>query len=333
VKPVPLSTSNSEPASRPDDEQGYFPAIGSPSDQRRIRHAIASFIVLLVLLLLSAELATRYLYPRISRIEQRVVQDQREVATIKPAGTPPTMLLAGNSLLLHGLDYPKIRTELAPDARIVRFAIENTEFVDWFYGLRQLFARGIKPSKVFLCLNLGQALSHSVLEESAWHLFGARDLLAVGRETGMDHTQTSNLIFDHWSSFYANRAGLRNYILNITDRRYADELHALARHPPNFPPEEEMLAQARVRLRRFKELCDENGVEFVLLIAPELNNQNNLILAKAASMEHVDIEVPIAEGALGPEFFQADRFHLNEKGTAVFTEALTRDLRSRLPVH
>jgi hypothetical protein len=269
-----------------------------------------------------------------SRIEQRVVEDQREARLIPPqlAGTPPTILLAGNSLLLHGLDYPKARAALGPDARVVRFAIENTEFIDWYYGLGHLFERGIRPSKVYLCLNLGQALSHSVLDESAWHLFGSRNLVAVGREAGMDHTQTSNLVFSHWSAFYANRAGIRNYILNVTDRRYADALHALARRPPVFPPEPEMIAQLRVRLRRLQVLCQENGVEFVLLIPPALN-RNNETLQKAASLENVEVEAPVAENTLGPEFFQADRFHLNDKGSAIFTDGLVRDLRSQLAKH
>jgi hypothetical protein len=330
---VPLSTSNSE---RPGSGggRGFFPAVGSPSEVRKTRLATVSFITLLALLMASAEFASRYLYPRISRIEQRVVQDQHEVASVKPqvAGTPPTILLAGNSLLLHGVDYPKIRTDLAPDARVVRFAIENTEYIDWYYGLRHLFARGIRPSKVLLCLNLGQALSHSVLEESAWHLFGAHDLLAAGHEAGMDHTQTSNLVFSHWSAFYANRFGIRNYVLNITDRRYADELHALARHPPVFPPEDVMIAQSRVRLRQLKLLCEQNGVEFVLLLAPVLNH-NNDILIKAAGLENVEVEIPVPENTLGPEFFQADRFHLNEKGGAIYTEGLTRDIRSGLSKH
>jgi hypothetical protein len=288
----------------------------------------------LALLMSTAELATRYLYPRMSRIEQRVTQDQREVMTIKPRAprTPPTVLLAGNSLLLHGVDYPRVRSELATDARVVRFAIENTEYLDWYYGLRHLFARGIQPSKVVLCLNLGQTLSHSILDESAWHLLGAGDLLPASREAGLDHTQTSNLVFGHWSSFYANRAGIRNYILNVTDRRYADQLHSLARHPPAFPSEDEMLAQARVRLQRLKSLCQQNGVDLVLLLPPELNTHNNGILVKAASLENVDVDVPVAENTLGAEFFQADRFHLNEKGAAIFTDGLARDLRSRLAI-
>jgi hypothetical protein len=284
-------------------------------------------------LVATTELATRYLYPRISRIEQRVVEDQREATSINPrVAAPPTVLLVGNSLLLHGLDYAKARAALAPDARVVRFAIENTEFIDWYYGLRHLFERGNKPSKVFLCLNLGQALSHDVLDQSAWHLFGSRDLLAVGREAGMDHTQTSNLVFSHWSAFYANRSGIRNYILNITDRRYADALHALARHPPIFPSEDEMIAQGRVRLRQLKLLCQENDVDFVLLLPPALN-RNNEVLVKAAGLENVNVESPVPENTLGPEFFQADRFHLNEKGAAIFTEGLVRDLRSRLATH
>jgi hypothetical protein len=308
---------------------------GSPSETRRVRRATIVLIASLALLMAATELATRYLYPRVSRIEQRVVQDQREVMSIKPqvAGTPPTILVVGNSLLLHGMDYPKIQASLAPDARVVRFAIENTAYLDWYYGLRHLFARGIRPAKVVLCLNLGQTLSDGILDESAWHLFGTRDLLPVSREAGLDHTQTSNLIFGHWSSFYANRAGIRNYILNVTDRRYADELHALARHPPILPSPDEMIAQARTRLQRVKLLCQQNNVDFVLLLPPELESQNNLILVQAASLENIDVDIPVAEKALGPDFFQADRFHLNQKGAAIFTDQLTLDLRSHLVNH
>jgi hypothetical protein len=270
------------------------------------------------------------LYPRISNIQQRIASDEREVESIKTmsADAAPTILLVGNSLLLRGLAYPKIKKDLPPDARPVRFVIENTEYLDWFYGLRQLFAKGVKPTKVMLCLNLGQTLSHSVLDDSAWHLFGRRDLLAISRNAGMDTTQTSSLIFAHWSAFYAGREGIRNYILNITAPGYAAELHRLAMHPPFLPAEGKTLIQARERLHSLNELCWQNGVQFVLLVPPALGNRNDLLI-QAANLEGVDVDAPIASGTLGPEFFRADRFHLNEKGAEIFTDAIVRDLRAQ----
>jgi hypothetical protein len=288
-------------------------------------------IALLAMLIVVVELGARYLYPKFSRIERRIASDKKEVKSLgdQSRNTIPTVLLIGNSLLLHALDYQKIQNDLTPNARPVRYVIENTEYLDWYYGLRRLFAEGVRPSNVVLCLNLAQTLGHGVLDESAWHLFGTRDLLAVSRDAGMDTTQTSSLVFAHWSAFYAGRAGIRNYILNVTDPSYAAELHRLARHPPLLPPEEEMLAQSRERLRALDQLCRQNGSKFILLIPPAFGNRNDLLL-RAGALEHVDVDAPVASGSLGPEFFRDDRFHLNEKGAKVFTDAIVRDLRARL---
>jgi len=296
---------------------------------RAVRVATACLLTALILVLAMAELGARYVYPRVSHLEQRIVGDEREVTarSVSLENDPPSVLLVGNSLLLHALAYPKIRTDLAPNIHAVRYVIENTDYFDWYYGLRRLFAEGVRPSKVVLCLNLGQTLSHGVLSSSPRHLFRAGDLLAVSRATGMDTTQTSNLVFSHFSAFYAAREGIRNYVLNIADPPFAKELNRLARQPPVLPSEEEMLQESRARLRDIDKLCRDNGVQFVFVVPPALTDRNDLLL-KAGTLEGIDVDAPIASRSLGPEFF-LDRFHLNEKGAAVFTEALVRDLRAR----
>ena len=328
---MPLSISSSDQQLVESRDHDFFPPAGDPAEMRRVRLATVTLIAMLALLMVIVELGARYLYPKFSRIERRITLDKKEVKSLvdQSQKTPPTVLLIGNSLLLHALDYPKIQNDLTPTARPVRYVIENTEYLDWYYGLRRLFAEGVRPSMVVLCLNLGQTLSHGVLDQSAWHLFGARDLLAISRDAGMDTTQTSGLVFAHWSAFYAGRGGIRNYILNVTDPSYAAELHRLARHPPVLPSEEKMLAQSRERLRALDQLCRQNGTKFVLLIPPAFGSRNDLLL-RAGTLEHVDVDAPITSGSLGPEFFRDDRFHLNEKGATVFTDAIVRDLRARL---
>jgi hypothetical protein len=200
--------------------------------------------------------------------------------------------------------------------------------LDWYYGLRRLFAEGVRPTRVVLVLNLGQTLSHGVLAESPNKLFRAADLWAVSRDAGMDTTETSNLFFSHWSTFYAGREGIRNYIMNVTDPAYATELHRLARVPPKLPSDEEMLQQSRVRLQSLNELCRKNGVQFTLVVPPALGTGGEILL-KAGELQGVDVDAPIPMQSLGAEYFLADQFHLNEKGSALFTEALARDLRAR----
>src|SRR5882757_4620244 len=123
-----------------------------------LRRATIAVITSVAVVLLGAELLSRYAFPRMSQIESRIEMDEREAMSIRNSdpGSPPTVLLIGNSLLLEGLDYPKIRTEMGSDARVVRFVIERTDYLDWYYGLRHMFGSGVRPSLVVLCLNLGQ---------------------------------------------------------------------------------------------------------------------------------------------------------------------------------
>ena len=304
---------------------------GAAAEKEPVRRATVLLLAGLLALLCAAELCARFLFPAVSRIQGRIEQDRRDVNELETANSSGlrTVLLAGNSLLLQGLDYPEFRGELKPDAVAVRYVIENTEYIDWYYGLQHLFAQGIKPLRVVLCMNLGQFLGNRGLGDySAYYLFGVHDLLPAARDAGLDNTETSGLIFAHWSAFYASRSTIRNYLLNTADPGYARALHVLAQVPPVFPPEAEKLAQSRTRLRALNDLCQSNGSAFVLVLPPALTREGELLF-KAGALEHVDVDVPVALGSLGPEFFQ-DRFHLNGKGAHVFTQALARDLHSRI---
>jgi lysophospholipase L1-like esterase len=146
----------------------------------------------------------------------------------------------------------------------------------------------------------------------------------------MSATRTSGLVLAHWSVFYASRATIRNFILNKADPPYATALHFLADTTVNALPADDILVStARARLDAMQQLCRHFGVELVLLIPPSLSRYNDL-LASAAGLQHINFDYPLPLGALGPEYFRPDRTHLNEKGAAVFTDALARCLQTRL---
>jgi hypothetical protein len=301
-----------------------------PPKGRRTRRAIITLISAAALLLSAAEYGARFEFPRISRIQRRIRQDQRDALAIgAPApGAVPVLLLVGNSLLLHGLDYPAIRADLAPDARVVRFTIEQTAYLDWYYGMRHLFRLGVRPSIVVLCLNLGQTLDPTVGEYSAGLLFGVGDLFPAARDAGLDTTQASGLVFSRFSAFYADRASIRNYILNISAPGYASVLHELGQQEAPLLPVQWAVSLGRSRLRAFRELCWQNGADFILLVPPAISGQDEL-LAEAGALEGVEVDTPVAKGKLGPAFFR-DGTHLNGRGAGIFTDALAHDLRVRL---
>lgn len=321
---MPLSISNSETTRSPE-------TIGHTG--RIFRRSSRALISSLICVMLASEFLARYAFPRISQIESRIHDDEREVMAIRTLapGSPPTVLLVGNSLLLRGLDYPRIRAAMSPDVHVVRFVIENTEYLDWYYGLRRLFASGIRPPLVVVCLNLGQTASPRTLGDySARHLFGVSELLPVAHDAQMGATRTSGLILAHWSVFYASRATIRNFILNKTAPAYAANLHTLADNTRNpLPPDEDLVRITRTRLHALDRLCRQSGVELVLLIPPSVAGHNDL-LASAAKLENVDFDYPFPAGALGPQLFRPDGAHLNEKGAVIFTQALARILRARV---
>jgi len=320
---MPLSTSSSDPTGR---------RVGEIPEASPMVRASIAVIAFLALIMATAEVLSRFAFPRISQIEGRISLDEHQAMSIgvPVAGSPPTVLLVGNSLLLRGLEYPRIQTDMAQDARVVRFVIENTEYLDWYYGLRHMFTLGVRPTVVVLCLNLGQMVSTGTLGDySARHLFGISEILPVAHDAGMSATQTSGLFLAHWSAFYASRATIRNFILNQADPPYAAALHALADSAVSpLPGDAELLTKAEARLKNIQQICSENGVQFVLLIPPSLGSRNEL-LASAARLQNIPFDYPIPPGTLGPQFFR-DRFHLNEQGAIIFTDAIEHCLRERL---
>ena len=320
---MPLSISSSEVARQDVAAVGFDP---------QIRRAVMAAISLVLLVVVGAEFVSRYVFPRFSQIEARIESDERETMSIRAprVGPEPVVLLAGNSLLLRGLDYPRIRREMAPEAKVVRMAIENTEYLDWYYGLHHMLAAGVRPSMVVLCLNLGQTVSSQSLGDySARHLLGVSELLPLARDARMDATRISGLLLAHWSAFYASRATIRNFVLNVTDPPYADAMHTLANNAQAPLPADDVLIQtARVRLQSLQRLCDQYGVQLVLLIPPALGRYNDLE-ASAAQLQHIDFEYPIPVGTIGPEFF-ADGTHLNARGAALFTNAIEHFLHIRV---
>lgn len=306
----------------------------SSSDSRQsIRRATQALILLVVCVALGAEGLARFAFPRVSQIESRIYSDEREVRTISvlASDSRPSVLLVGNSLLLRALDYPRIRSKLVPDAHIVRFVIENTEYLDWYYGLHHLFESGVRPSMVVLCLNLGQTVSPRTLGDySARHLFGADELLPVAHDAGMSATRASGLVLAHWSAFYSSRATIRNFILNKSAPGYTAAMHTLADSAVRpLPPDDELIRISRLRLHALDLLCRQFGVELVLLIPPSISVPNDL-LAAAANLESVNLDYPYPPGALSPALFRSDYSHLNEKGAALFTDTLASWLRARI---
>jgi hypothetical protein len=119
-----------------------------------------------------------------------------------------------------------------------------------------------------------------------------------------------------------HRGEIRNWLL----RKSMPGTVNLAQHlkPINrpLPPAKVILAKAVPRLRELKELCNENGARFFLLIPPTRDVQDaSNELQVAAAKEGILVVLPFQHAEL-PETAFLDGAHLNPQGAALFTERL-----------
>lgn len=113
------------------------------------------FLLLLTCALVCAliEAGTAFEFERISRIEQRREKEYQGALEMHSAEHATSVLVAGNSLLLEGVDFPQLQQDVGPEFSLRRLVVEGTFYLDWYYGLRRMFASGARPNVVVLVLN------------------------------------------------------------------------------------------------------------------------------------------------------------------------------------
>lgn len=285
-------------------------------------------IVCLAAFCAALEGLTRFGFSHISRIEARIASEHKAALAIRK-GSRPTVLLVGNSLMLEGIDYPGLRDALAPEASVVRFPIEQTQYLDWYYGLRRLFSEGSAPDMVVLCMSAEHLITSRIRGDySAYYLFRLADIPQIRREIHYDLTKTSGLVLARFSLFYAGRSPLRNFVLVRTDPSYAGMLQRLAAPQAHFPSDQEIEQIAERRLTDLRTLCASHGARFAFLLAPGFGpGEPQLVLAGTRS--GTDVMNPVHLNEWGREMFR-DGFHLNSGGARQFTGKVAPLIEQRL---
>src|ERR1700745_58427 len=124
-----------------------MPSSTSASEKLNATKAIALLLTVVSLYCGALEVITRLKFTRISRVQRRIENDKGAALSLEAStgNGSTTVLLVGNSLLVQGIDPDKLRQEMAPRYYSVVFGVENTQYTDWYFGLRSLFAQGSRP--------------------------------------------------------------------------------------------------------------------------------------------------------------------------------------------
>ena len=283
--------------------------------------------------LAALEIGARLLYPAHSALAARIRSDWSAASQVGASGSPPqrNFLVVGNSLLQAAIDRKELAAVTREDGPSVTILpIENTEYLDWYFGLQRLLAQGSRPQFVVLSLVPVQLISDRTDGEFfAWQLMRPVDLLRVKEAAHLDWTSTSTYLMASASAWIGDSAGIRNWIRSET----VPGMSELARYFPQraaaAPPAQLIERIAEPRLRQFAALCAAHGCKALLLIPPLVRlrgDQSLLAVARAARAARVPVLMPVAPGDLGPELFP-DGFHLSQRGARMFTPRLVDTLR------
>jgi lysophospholipase L1-like esterase len=321
-----LSTSSSE-------NSGVGRTQPEPDGRMNSRTGIILLVAGLVMMMLGLELGSPMILEHLSRTERRVATELRAVSRLPPVTTDgrPTVLLAGNSLLLEGVQLDRLHEDLAPQFEVSRLGIEQTHYLDWYFGLRRLLQEGSRPSLIVLTLGTDQLATRVTLGEYFAHLqMSARDFPLAIQRGKLDRTTASTYLFAHWSNWLADKRVIRQRVMILLVPNFRELAGRIAAGPHENDPGV-LLAMARQDLPELADLSRTYGVKIVLLVPPALREDHSRQVQELGAQLDVPVWVPSPPGEF-PRSLYRDGFHLNEQGAAIFTSRLADQLRQTFSI-
>jgi hypothetical protein len=310
-------------------------ALGAQTTGAKAMSAKAGFACLLaglVIIFIGLELSSPVILARLSNTERRITSEMRDAQALQSTTQDgrPTVLLVGNSLLLEGVQLDVLRNDLASQYAASRLGIEQTHYLDWYFGLRRLLAEGARPNLIVLTLATDQLASPLSLGESFAHRqMLARDLPRMARESGLDRTAESSYFFAHWSNWLGDKGFIRQCVMILLVPHFRQLAGRIADHDPRVEDATVLVSRAKQRLPELRDLAQQYEVRIVVLIPPSLREDHSAEIQELGKQFGVPVWVLSPPGEF-PRKLYRDGFHLNAQGSAIFTERLSQKISDSL---
>lgn len=309
-----------------------MPSSTSNSDPRFWNTWIRATAILVVLFLAGVELAARFGFAGTSRIEQRVHSQYRASRALGAAGGSGkrTMLLVGNSLLGASVE-PEAVENVVENWNIQLFEVENTSYLDWYFGLRRLFAEGSRPDVVAVMLTPTQTVLSSVRGGYfAQYMMDLEDIVDVSQALDLHPTDASAMALSNLSYFYGVRAEIRNVLLGRAMPGFQSVAAMMTQGAAIRSDVRETYLISRTRMQEIEKLVHDNGARLVWILPTLIkSSKGETEFLRAAEEVQIPVLIPIPSGSLPEESF-SDGFHLAPAGARQYTAALIPLLQNYL---
>src|SRR5258708_33551603 len=325
---MPSSTFSSEIA----DPGSPQTVRGSSRAGMSARAGIITLLAGLVVIFPGLEVSSPMILARLSHTEQRIAVEMKAAKQLQPlsADGRPTVLFVGNSLLLEGVQMDKLQ-EQTSQYEVSRFDVEQTHYLDWYFGLRRLLQEGSKPSVIVVTLATDQLASRFTLDEAFAHRqMSTRDFPRVVREVDLGRTTATTYFFAHWSNWQADKGFIRQCVMILAIPNFRELAAHIADHGPHVSDPAVLVGAAQQRLPELAQLSRQHGVQIVLLVPPALRPDHSAEIQQIGEKAGVPVWVPSPPGDFPPSYFR-DGFHLNAVGSGIFTARVSKQLGA-LPV-
>jgi hypothetical protein len=279
------------------------------------------------------EVASVLEFDRVSKVQRRELSQRGTLLAVRDpeAGDDPHIAVFGNSLMLEGVDISLLRRKIGPTYAPVPYFVLGTYYYDWFFGLKRLFAQGMRPRYVLLGLSPNQLAAPGIKGDySARYLFQPSDLIEVVRELHMDATRTSGFLLAHYSEYYGTRELSRGFFMSQILPGVGELLHSRLGTFRDPEIKESVLGHlAGARLTLLDQLCRTNGSNFIFVVPPSYQKGADII-GRVGRKRGITVLLPVADNEFDGTYYQSDGIHLNGKGSQIFTTRLAAELREQL---
>lgn len=293
------------------------------------RTGIMLLLVGLVVICAGLEFSSPRVLAHTSRIQRRINGEMAIAKRITPVeGGHPTILFVGNSLLHEGVQIDTLRNDVATDYSVKRLVIEQTHYLDWYFGLRRLLQEGARPSVIVLTLEPAQLASTYTLGESfARRQMSLRDFPLVVRETDLDRTTASTYFFAHFSNWLGDKGFIRQAVTILLVPHFRELAGRIADHGAHITERAPLVAAAQERLPQLAALARSYGVQLVVLFPPSLKENYSVDIQQVGASLNIPVWVPSLPGEFPRDLYR-DGYHLNAKGADIFTARLEQQVRA-----